>query len=120
MEFNNLLEGVAGDPEKVGNIVFALGLNQDDLVDHAKTGRVHEVINYLVNTPNPDLLITKLTTGKQVDKVDHIWSYFKVYEQKKEIDMQLSKSTRELEQLTNLRQDLQSKSDTLAEQITYY
>lgn len=120
MEFNNQLEGVSGDPETVAKIVFSLGLNSDDMLDPIRSSRIQETINYLAGTSNPELLITKLTSGKQVDKIDHIWSYFKVQEEKQAIDLQLSKANREFDSLANVRGELQAKSDALGEQIMYY
>lgn len=120
MEFNNQLEGVSGDPEIVAKVVFSLGLNSDDLLDPVRSTRIQETINYLTKTSNPELLITKLTSGKQVDKIDHIWSYFKVQEEKQIIDSQLAKTNREFDSLANARGELQAKSDALGEQIMYY
>jgi 16S rRNA C1402 N4-methylase RsmH len=85
LEFKNLLERINGDPERAAGIIFELGLSSDDLQDHAKTGRVFDVINYLMKEDNPSHVIRKLTINKPgTDKIDHIWTYYGVLHQARE------------------------------------
>lgn len=120
-EFKNILENVNGDPTRVANIIFELGLSHEDLQDHAKNGRVYEVLNYLLQHPNPSLLITKLTVNKPVEnKLDHIWSYFKVKEQKEQVGTQLAKANSDFEEIAKVRGELQGKYEALDEQESYY
>jgi hypothetical protein len=132
-EFKNILEKINGDPIKVADLLFELGLTTEDLKDHANNGRIYEVLNYLLQHPNPPPLIAKLTLNKPIEnKVDHLWSYFKVVEQKQQVSQQLEKVNKDYEQLTalndmvtlttvsHLRDDLTTKYNELSEQESYY
>lgn len=79
MEFNNLLEKLNGNPEKAYDIIYTLGISPYELEDGARSGRIFDVINNLLQVQDHGFLISKLTANKpNVDKIDHMWAYFNI------------------------------------------
>lgn len=97
LEFNNIFESISGDPIKVGEIMLLLGLNTFDFQDYSKFGKIQEVISYLAKHPDPKYMIDKLTRGKPVDQLEHIWSYIQVEKDKRDHEGKLDSIKKEYE-----------------------
>lgn len=71
--------------------LFAIGLmrlleiHPDELIDATRFERFKDVLVCLKDDKNYSYLVTKLTTGKSVDKLNHVWGYTKLGKDKEKL-----------------------------------
>jgi len=75
------------------DIMYKAGVTEQDLKNPQSFEKMRDVISYMKNIP-PDhrsFMMSNVLTGKNVNKLDHLWGYVKLSEQmgakKKELDM---------------------------------
>lgn len=141
MEFNNLFQNVKGDPEKVSDIVFKLGLTRDDMSDPVRNTKLLEVINTLASKDDYSYYINKLTLNKNVDKIDHLWGFFALDNNKRNMEGSLEKLQRSIAEsdekirsgieiseterayiggLINSKNKIEGDLNSINEQLSYY
>lgn len=69
-----------GDPQRVGYILDALRITQDDFQESKRADQVSKVVKYLVQHPDPAFFIRKALGSKQVDRVDFMDEYIEIHE----------------------------------------
>ena len=79
------------------NLMGLLGLHPDELLDAARFERFKDVLMHLKDNQQYEYIVNKLTRGKSVDKLDHLWSYGKLEKQK----MLLEKDREEVQKNLN-------------------
>lgn len=88
-KFNDLgVDAIVGS-----DLMYRVGITEQDLRIPGNFEKLKDVISYLKELPPEErsLMMTKLLTGKNVDKLDHMWGYIslskKYNEQKKALDL---------------------------------
>lgn len=105
MEAMSILENILGAGSSA---VFAtemmniLGLNQYDLEDPVRYERFKEVIAKLKDNPQYSYIAKKVTLGKSVDKLDHLWGYLAVNDRADLIEKEIEALDKEISTLTDL------------------
>lgn len=66
-------------------LMQSLGLNSDDFYDGARFMRFKDVIDFFKDIPDRDYILNKITIGKNVDRLDHTWTYTQLAKQKREL-----------------------------------
>lgn len=69
-----------GDPQRVGYILDALRITQDDFQESKRADQVSKVVKYLAQHPDPAFFIRKALGSKQVDRVDFMDEYIEINE----------------------------------------
>lgn len=72
------------DPIKGAEIMQLLNVSPFDLQEPAKFQRVRDIVDFLKKYEDYSFLINKITLGKNVDKVDHVWGYIELNKQKQQ------------------------------------
>lgn len=72
-------------------IMGLLGLQGYQLADPITFGKISEVVNYLKNIPDRSFFVNRITAGKPVDKLNHVWSYIQVLGKKDHLVQELKK-----------------------------
>lgn len=62
-----------------------LGLSSSDFHEPARFMRFKDIIDYFKDVPDPAFVLGRITTGKLVDKLDHVWGYCELARQKSAI-----------------------------------
>lgn len=95
--FSDLNIGAIGGTELMG----LLGLSSFHLNDPILFNRVSDVVNHLKNEPDAAFFINRITAGKSVDRLTHVWSYIKTLEKKSSIQNQLTEAERKLQSFSD-------------------
>lgn len=107
-QFNDLgVDAVIGT-----ELMNLLGLNQYDIMDTPRFIRFQEVIQYFKNQPERSFVINKLTIGKMVDKLDHVWGYIELQRQKAQYEIETMKAQINLNSIDKDDPNLAEKYDT--------
>ena len=101
-----------------------LGVTQVDLSDPSRFSRLHDVINYFKQF-QPDTqryLILRATSGKMVDKLNHVWEYSQLLSRRKSHEDMLTNIEKERSILGEnpdplVKQSVESKSLEAQENI---
>ena len=78
-----------------------LGISAIDLGDPARFGRFHDIIDYFKQFPvdTQRYIIRKVTNGKNVDKLNHVWEYSELLKNKRAAEEAIEKVKTELSAL---------------------
>lgn len=122
-------------------IMRLTGITPTDFVDPVRYQRFRDVIQHLKGIPDKEFYITKITLGKNVDKLDHLWSYVELEKRKafkldeaKRVDDEVStfirfaneKNIQKLDDLggyveaSKKREVINNDIHALEEQMSYY
>lgn len=77
-QFNDLgVDAITGT-----KLMDILALNVSDFHDPARFMRFKDIIGYFKDVPDSAFVLRKITVGKFVDKLDHVWGYTELARQK--------------------------------------
>jgi hypothetical protein len=69
--FNDLgVDAIVGS-----RLMGMLGLYTSDFIDPARFMRFKEIIDFFKPIPEMEYMVNRITIGKNVDKLDHVWGY---------------------------------------------
>lgn len=77
------------------DIMTRLDVKDYDLNDPVRFKRFQDVLSYLKDK-DFRFLINKITTAKNVDKLDHVWGYVELSKQKEDKERELAKLGEEI------------------------
>ena len=83
------------------NLMRLTGITPDDFLDPISFMKFQDVIKYFKNVPNTEYIINKITIGKPVDKLNHIWGFVQMEQQKQhllKLNEELKKETEHINQ----------------------
>lgn len=78
MSVQEALDSLSVSPIFASRLISALGLQPYELDDPVRFGRLEDVVRNISSHPDPWFLIGKITSGKQVDRLDHVWGYLEL------------------------------------------
>lgn len=78
MSVQNAFDSLNISPVFATQLMSALGLQTYELDDPVRFKRLEDIVRKISLSPDPMFLISRLTTGKQVDKLDHVWGYLEL------------------------------------------
>lgn len=88
-KFNDLgVDAIVGS-----DLMYKVGITQDELMDPRAFEKMRDIISYLKELPpeQRSLMMNRVLTGKNVDKLDHMWGYVELNKRAnakmKELDM---------------------------------
>lgn len=91
-------------------LMKSLNIYPDDFIDGARFMRFKDVIDYFKNIPDRDYILNKITIGKNVDKLDHVWGYTQLSKQKDDIKNHISSEMIKLKTLEDLGDEMSHDS----------
>lgn len=91
-------------------LMSMLGLNASDFVDESRFLRFKDVITFFKNNPDTEYIINKITTGKSVDRLDHVWGYTELSNQKSNLRQELSNLIMRNDALSSINDDYGNSS----------
>lgn len=83
------------------DIMWKLGISEDELKIPGNFEKMKDVIEFLKEIPTEEIsrTLSRVTVGKNVDKLDHMWQY---------------------SMLSKQRMDLRKQLNSLEDEISYY
>lgn len=75
-KFNDLgVDAIVG-----ADLMYKVGITQDDLLDPQAFEKMRDIIAYLKTLPpeQRSLITNRVLTGKNVDKLSHMWGYIEL------------------------------------------
>lgn len=72
-KFNDLgVDAIVG-----ADLMYKIGITQDDLLDPQAFEKMKDVIHYLKQLPpeQRSIMTNRVLTGKNINKLDHMWGY---------------------------------------------
>lgn len=89
MEMEKTFEDLGTDAIVGTKLMNLLGISSDDFIDGARFNQFKDLISYFKQNPDMTYIVNKLTIGKPVDKLNHIWGYVELNKQKEEQDKKI-------------------------------
>lgn len=90
MDIERKFEDLGVDAITGTRLMGLLRLTPDDFLDPSRFMRFKDVIDHFKNVPDIDYIVNKVTAGKSVDRLDHLWGYAQLSQQrsslKKEVE----------------------------------
>lgn len=80
-------------------LMLKLGVSNMDLIDPARFMRFQDVVKYLKDVPQRDFIINKITASKMVDKLDHVWGYVQLLNQRSQLEKSIQDKNEELDKI---------------------
>jgi len=90
MSVSEMYNDISADSIAITDIMMALGLSADELQFGDRFMKFKDVIEYLKDQPNYSYIIRKLTTGKQVDALQHLWEWTQLSKARERYEKELS------------------------------
>lgn len=84
---------------KATEIMELLGVNPNDLIDPSRFKRFQDTARYLSQFENYPYMIKKLTIGKNVDKLNHLWEWTALAKQRQELASEFAQASTEEQEL---------------------
>lgn len=88
-------------------LMKSLNISPDDFVDEARFLRFKDIIDYFKDIPDREYIFNRITIGKNVDKLDHVWGYTELSKRRNDITNYLSSEEKRLNTLTELGDEKQ-------------
>lgn len=99
--FNDLgVDAVVGT-----KLMDILGLTSSDFVDPARFMRFKDIIGYFKDVPDSGYILNKITTGKLVDKLDHVWGYTDLARQKQSLKQEATALNKQSETISRFDEE---------------
>lgn len=76
-----------------------LGMSKQDLGDPQKFGKFQELVKFFEGKNDPGFWISKVTQGKNVDKLDQVWEYSQLHTRRAESNKHMEELAEQLEEL---------------------
>lgn len=89
------------DPMKATEIMELLGVNPNDLIDPNRFKRFQDTAKYLSQFENYPYMIKKLTVGKNIDKLNHMWEWSTLAKQRQELSAKFAQASTEEQELSS-------------------
>lgn len=86
-------------------LMKSLNLSPSDFIDEARFLRFKDIIDFFKNIPDREYILNKITVGKNVDKLDHTWSYVQLLGQKDRLKNEVEKNLLKLDTMNLLGED---------------
>lgn len=106
-----------------------LKMSKQDLKDPMKFGKFQDLVSFFDGKNDPGFWISKVTQGKNVDSLDQMWEYSKLYTRRNETKAEMEGIGEQLEELemkeflslddTELKLNLLDKSQSLENGMIY-
>jgi len=97
-----------------------LNVSTEDFVDEMRFMRFKDVIDYFKDIPDTNYIINKVTVGKPVDKLDHVWGYVELTKQKARIRSDIEGTMSKIDTLSSLGDEMQKDMvKSLTESLAY-
>lgn len=106
MDIERKFEDLGVDAITGLQLMKSLGLYPDDFYDEARFLRFKDIIDYFKDIPDRDYLFNKITIGKNVDKLDHVWGYTQLAQQKDKIRKNIDGDMTKLKTLEDLGDEM--------------
>lgn len=110
MDIERQFEDLGVDAITGIQLMNSLNINPDDFYDEARFLRFKDVIEYFKNIPDRDYILNKITIGKNVDKLDHVWGYTQLTKQKETVKNSISGEMTKLKTLEDLGDEMSHDS----------
>lgn len=101
--------GMGVSPIFATSLMGLLEIHPDELVDSVRFERFKDVLICLKDDKNYSYIVNKLTRGKQIDKLNHVWSYTKLEHEKKRLLEERDGIQRNLDLILRMSGDKQVK-----------
>lgn len=95
------------DPMKATEIMELLGVTPTEFIDPARFKRFQETARFLSKYENYPYLIKKLTVGKQVDRLNHLWEWVVLAERKEALASEFAKASTEEREMESVKDNLE-------------
>lgn len=105
MNIEAIFNEVGADALFCTEVMDTLGINADEFIDPKKFNQFKDVVKYLKDSPNWQYVAKKLTTGKMVDKLQHLWEYSQLESQLKMTQEEKQKIRENLETIIKFSGD---------------
>lgn len=102
MDIERQFEDLGVDAITGVQLMRSLGLNGDDFLDGARFMQFKDVIDYFKDIPDRDYLFNKILVGKPVDRLQHIWGYSQLAQQKNKLKTQMEIENKKLGLLSTM------------------
>jgi hypothetical protein len=99
------------------NIMQWLGLATYEVEDPVRFERIKDVINGLKKYKDPQRIINKLTAGKNVDKLDHVWGWLQLDSRMNEYESKMTDLIKQKEEIIRFSNEKQVDFNDLDDYI---
>lgn len=82
MDIERQFEDLGVDAITGVKLMQLTGISPDDFIDPIRFLRFKDVINFFKDIPDKEYLINRVLLGKVVDKLDHLWGYTQLLQQR--------------------------------------
>lgn len=107
MDIERQFEDLGVDAITGIELMRQLNINPTDFIDTARFMRFKDVIDYFKDIPDRSYLFNKITIGKNVDKLDHVWGYTQLAQQKNSLKSNIESDTKRLQTIEDLGDEMQ-------------
>ena len=79
-------------------VMSKVGIHPSHLKDGYTFNKVKDIMQYMSTVPPQDrsYFLNKITAGKNVDKLDHVWGYIELNKKRAELEKGISKLKEEI------------------------
>ena len=119
MDIERQLDDLGVDAITGVQLMRMLNLNGYELTDGRKFSQFKDIIDYFKHRPTSEYLINKLTIGKNVDKVEHIWGYVELEKQKEKYNNEISKLKNNIDEVSALQETDPEKIVSLLKRMDF-
>jgi hypothetical protein len=117
MSISEIYNDIGADSITITDILMALGLNPDELQFGDRFMKFKDVMEYLKDQPNYSYIIRKLTTGKQVDALQHLWEWTQLSKSRDRYEKELQDKKSILENMGEVDVEI-ADQETLSKYLT--
>lgn len=110
MDIERQFEDLGVDAITGIQLMRSLNISPDDFLDSSRFLRFKDVIDYFKNIPDREYILNKVTIGKNVDKLDHIWGYTQLSKQKEDLRNHIDSEMKRLDIINSLGDEMQHDS----------
>ncbi len=82
MDIERKFEDLGVDAITGTKLMSLLRLTPEDFLDPSRFLRFKDVIDHFKHMPDTEYVVNRLTIGKALDKLDHVWGYVELSRQK--------------------------------------
>lgn len=99
MDIERQFEDLGVDAITGVKLMQLTGISSDDFIDPVRFMRFKDVIGFFKDIPDKEYLINRVLLGKVVDKLDHLWGYTQLLQQRASTENRIKELSENLDKV---------------------